>query len=143
MISSLSELSPREMLLKHREKEARKLADGVFDAIMDAERRAKQAYEQASRTRKEVASGLRSEFKGENERLKERLRFSVAELYSEKELEAYHQFVEDHENCRLGLKINGGKMPYVVQYGTGIGVCTKVVCQVCGESKDITDSSVW
>ena len=136
-------ISTRQALLKIRENDARKLADEVAGKIIDAERRASDAYTLAHRTHDEVVKEVKNEHDAENARLKERLRFSVAELNSEKELEAYQKFVQAHEKCRLGRKIDGGKMPYVIQYGTGIGVCTTVVCQACGAREDITDSSIW
>lgn len=138
-----SESLRRGWIMEHRRKEAKKLATEIFDTIMDAEERASAAAERASKKRKEIERDIRNEHDAENRRLKERLRFSVAELNSEKELEAYRDFVKRHEPCRMGLRINGGKIPYVIQYGTGIGIATTVVCQVCGAKEDITDSSIW
>ena len=130
-------------LLNQREEEARKLGDQITDIIIAAERRAHDASALASRTHDEVALEVKNEHDAENRELKRRLRFCVAELSSEAELDAYNKFVADHEKCRLNSKINGGKMPYVVQCGTGIGTCTKVVCQVCGAEQNITDTSIW
>ena len=84
-----------------------------------------------------------NELQHEIENLNKRLEMSVAELDSEKELKAYKKFCKKHEKCRLSSKVNGGKAPYVIFYGTGLGSCKKVVCQVCGEAEDITDISVW
>ena len=133
----------RAWVMKRRESEARKLSEAVFDAIMSAERHADDANRRASKNRKEIEQDIRNEHDAENRQLRDRLRFSVAELNSEAELDAYHKFVKEHEKCRLDRKIDGGKMPYVIQYGTGIGVCTTVVCQACGAKQDITDMSIW
>lgn len=133
----------RSWVMKHRENEAKNLSEHVFSAIMSAEERADAALKRASKNRKEIEQDIRNEHDAENRQLRDRLRFCVAELHSEKELEAYKAFVQEHEKCRLDTKINGGKMPYVIQYGTGIGVCTTVVCQACGEKKDITDIDLW
>ena len=84
-----------------------------------------------------------NELQHEIENLNKRLEMSVAELDSEKELKAYKKFCKKHEKCQLSSKANGGKAPYVIFYGTGLGSCKTVVCQVCGEKKDITDISVW
>lgn len=84
-----------------------------------------------------------NELQHEIENLNKQLEMSVAELDSEKELKAYEKFCKKHEKCRLSSKVNGGKIPYVVFYGTGFGTCKKVVCQVCGKEKDITDISIW
>ena len=122
---------------------ARKLSQIVLDTISYHEQRAKEATERANKTREEVAQEIKNEWEAENRNLKERLRFSVASLSSEKELADYTAFVEAHEACRLKSKMDGAKMPYVKQFGTGVGCCTYVYCQVCGQRKDITDSSVW
>jgi len=76
-------------------------------------------------------------------RLEKQLEMSVGFLNSEKELKAFKRFCKKHVKCQLSAKVNGGKVPYVIFNGTGIGTCKKVVCQVCGEEKDITDISVW
>lgn len=75
--------------------------------------------------------------------LKKQLELSVVSLDSEKELKAYKKFRKKHEKCQLSAKANGGKVPYIILNGTGIGTCKKVVCQVCGKEQDITDISVW
>lgn len=84
-----------------------------------------------------------SELKNENDYLKHKLDMSVGELASEKELKAYKVFCKKHQKCLTSLRINNGKIPYVVFDVNGLGVCKKVVCQVCGEEKDITDINVW
>lgn len=90
-----------------------------------------------------IIAEIRNEHDAENRMLKTELRYSVATLHSDLELERYKSFCEKHSECRLKTKEDGGKMPYVVQYGTGIGVCTKVYCQACGKFEDITDFDVW
>lgn len=99
--------------------------------------------DKANRDKEVIMAEIRNENDEENKTLKSILKYSVATLHSDLELERYKKFCEQHEECRLKAKIDGGKMPYVVQYGTGIGVCTKVYCQACGKFEDITDSSVW
>lgn len=125
------------------ERTAKELSDSVYRTIMGCFEREMNWRELATRRNEEIASEIVNGHDAENKRLKDMLRFCVAELYSEKELEAYNAFCEKHMKCRLDTKIHGGMMPYVVQYGTGIGVITKVHCQVCGEEEDITDSDVW
>lgn len=122
---------------------AKELSQAVLDTIAYHEQRAKEAIERANKTREEVAQEIKNEWEEENKRLKEQLRLSVASLASEKELADYNAFVEAHEACRLTSKAAGAKMPYVKQFGAGIGCCTYVYCQVCGKHQDITDSSVW
>lgn len=121
---------------------SKELSQAVLDTISYHEQRAKELADRANKTREEVDQEIKNEFAEENARLKEQLRFSVATLSSEKELRAYNDFVDEHRTCRL-TKATGGKIPYVIQHGHGLGCCTTVFCQVCGASKDITDSSVW
>lgn len=122
---------------------AKELSQAVLDAIAYHEQRAEEAIERANKTKEEVVQEIKNEWEEENKRLKEQLRFSVASLASEKELADYHAFVKAHEACRLTSKAAGAKMPYVKQFGVGIGCCTYVYCQVCGKHQDITDSSIW
>ena len=76
-------------------------------------------------------------------KLKHDLEMSPIHFDSEKELKAYKKFCKKHEKCQLSSKANGGKVPYIVLNGTGVGTCKKVICQVCGKEQDITDISVW
>lgn len=133
----------RSALLNYRLKRARKLCDQCFDMIADAERRSANAHDLAHQKHAEGVRDVKNEHDAENARLKEDLMFAVAFLHSDKELERYREFILEHEACRLRSKADGGKMPYVVQYSTGIGVCTTVVCQACGATADITDTSIW
>ena len=75
--------------------------------------------------------------------LNKQLELSIISLDSEKELKAYKKFCKKHEKCQLSAKANGGKVPYIVLNGTGVGTCKKVICQICGKEQDITDISVW
>lgn len=99
--------------------------------------------EVAHRSKEEVAREIQNEYSEENRRIRDELRFSIASLSSELELTRYNAFCKAHDPCRLRSRSDGGKMPYVIQVGTGVGVATKVFCQVCGASEDITDTSVW
>ena len=116
-----------------------KLRRIVYQCIDDEKR----WRDKTNRDKEIIMAEIRNEHDEENRTLKSILKYSVATLHSDLELERYKKFCEQHEECRLKTKIDGGKMPYVVQYGTGIGVCTKVYCQACGKFEDITDSSVW
>ena len=97
----------------------------------------------ANKTREEVAAEIKNQYAEENKLLKEKLRFSFGQFSSEKELNAWKTFVKKHESCRLQTKYDGGKMPYIIPHGTGIGQQVTAVCQVCGAQEDITDISVW
>lgn len=83
------------------------------------------------------------ELEAEISKLKHDLEMSPITFDSEKELKAYKKFCKKHKKCQLSAKANGGKVPYIVLNGTGVGTCKKVICQVCGKEQDITDISVW
>ena len=116
-----------------------KLRRIVYQCIDDEKR----WRDKANRDKEVIMAEIRNEHDEENRTLKSILKYSVATLHSDLELERYKKFCEQHEECRLKTKIDGGKMPYVIQYGTGIGVCTKVYCQACGKFEDITDFDIW
>ena len=82
-------------------------------------------------------------YKKDIEMLKERLSLSYGEFASQKEKEAYDKFEEEHMHDRLTSRYNGGRAPYLIPTGTGVGTNLKVVCPICGESKDITDTEAW
>lgn len=102
-----------------------------------------QAKKKAAKTREEVIAGIKNEYAEQNARLRQELRFTIASVSSEAELKAYCDFVKKHQPCRERSKIDGGKLPWIMQFGTGLGVCTKLQCPVCGAVEDITDTSIW
>lgn len=75
--------------------------------------------------------------------LKERLSFSYGEFSSQKEKDAYDDFTERHMHQRMTLRAQGGKAPYLIPTGTGIGTILYVKCPICGEEENITDMEVW
>ncbi len=97
----------------------------------------------ANKTREEVKAEIENQYAKENSDLKEQLHLSYGQFSSKKELNNWKNFIKEHEPCRLKTKIDGGKMPYIIPYGTGIGQVVTAVCQVCGARKDITDSTCW
>lgn len=102
-----------------------------------------QLLKENEQLKKDAKMFVDKKLKDENNSLKRRLSMSIGEFDSKKELKAYEHFCNEHVKCQLSSKANGGKIPYVILNGTGIGSCKKVVCQVCGAEKDITDISVW
>ena len=75
--------------------------------------------------------------------LQERLDLSYGQFASKKEKEAYKNFEQRHMHERLISKIQGGKAPYLIPTGTGIGTILNVVCPICGAREDITDTEGW
>ena len=86
---------------------------------------------------------VRREYEEKIQQLEERLRLSYGEFASQKEKEAYEQFEKEHMHDRLSSKYNGGRAPYLIPTGTGVGTSLTVKCPICGESKNITDTGVW
>lgn len=82
-------------------------------------------------------------YKRDIDELKERLRLSYGQFASQKELDAYNDFTRRHMHDRLTSKYNGGRAPYLIPTALGIGTNLKVVCPICGEAEDITDTEAW
>lgn len=119
------------------------LSTAVFDTIKyyrEENERLKRENREWHNKALEMAN---DELKDEIQSLQKRLALSYGEFSSEKEKLAYKQFEEEHMHDRLISKYNGGRAPYLVPTGTGIGTLLKVVCPICGESKDITDVGAW
>ena len=118
------------------------LADIVQKNLQFYRKEMNDAKVKAAKTREDVAKDIMNEHEEENELLKQQLKFSIASVASEKELKDYIDFVNTHLMCRQ-TKATGGALPTISQYATGIGICTKLTCPVCGAEQDITDTSVW
>lgn len=86
---------------------------------------------------------VRREYEKHINDLEKQLNLSYGEFSSEKEKQAYEDFTQEHMHDRLTSRYNGGRAPYLIPTGTGIGTVLKVVCPICGESKDITDTKIW
>ena len=86
---------------------------------------------------------VENNYKQQIANLEQHLRYSYGEFASQKELDAYENFVNKHMHNRMESAIEGGKAPYIIPHYTGIGCMKKVVCQICGESEDITDTEAW
>jgi hypothetical protein len=99
-----------------------------------------------ARTEQELYADLRKEIKNdyeeENAELREAAELTYGQFSYKEEMEAYEQFCKDHIKCRL-KKCNNGRLPYVKETGTGLGVIYEVYCPVCGEHKDITYTEGW
>lgn len=67
---------------------------------------------------------------------------------TETESKAARAFMEEHKNCcmeKLGKRFFssiGGEFTYTI-IPTGLGLCTRIQCNSCGASKDITDTDNW
>ena len=123
--------------------DAEDLSKQVYEAIKYYQSSYITALQEASKTKEQVKLEVTNSYEEENKQLKDTISRAVAVLNSEKELEDYNKFYEEHRQKCMNTKATSGKLPYVKQLAHGLGVITKVYCQVCGEYEDITDTSVW
>ncbi len=105
-----------------------------------AAKRYKKLYEEWKKNGMELAN---TELIDQIQALTEQLHLSYGFFSSQKEKDRYNLFVLKHMHNRLESKANGGKAPYLIPTGTGVGTILKVICPICGESEDITDTEVW
>lgn len=119
------------------------LTDLVYNTVKYYEEKVEKLIEKNKQLYAEAESIVRKDYEKQINNLKEQLSLSYGEFASQKEKEAYNEFEKEHMHDRLNSKYNGGRAPYLIPTGTGVGTNLKVVCPICGESKDITDTSVW
>ena len=122
---------------------ARDISNTVYEAITDAQNKAKALSEIANMTREEIKATAEQLKNKEIEQLKEHQKLVYGSFDYPQEMERWKAFCKEHEKCRLQYKIDGGKMPYIIPYGTGLGCCYTAVCQACGEKEDITYTEGW
>lgn len=119
------------------------LTELVHDSVKYYEERIKELEERNRQLYIDAESAVKQDYEKQINTLKEQLSLSYGEFASEKERKAYNQFEKEHIHDRQTSKYNGGRAPYLIPIGTGMGTILNVVCPICGESKDITDTSVW
>ena len=115
----------------------------VSDTIHYYEEANKQLIELNNHLTENAEQVVREDYEDQIDYLNERLNLSYGEFASEKELQAYKDFTNRHMHNRAESKANGGLAPYIIPNYTGLGCIKKVVCQICGESEDITDTEAW
>ena len=121
----------------------KELSMAVFDTIKYYRDLSARLMNENKKLREEGKEMSDEQLRRENERLKERLLLSYGEFSSTKEMTAYEEFVKRHMHDRLVSRANGGRAPYLIPTGTGIGTNLKVVCPICGAIEDITDLEAW
>ena len=119
------------------------LIKSITDTIDYYEYSNKHLQEENKKMRENAREEVRKEFENEISYLRERLRLSYGSFTSQKELDAYEHFNLEHMHDRKISKYNGGKMPYLIPYNTGLSTILHVKCPICGEEKDITDNTAW
>ena len=116
-------------------------------AVMDTIQYYKEQYKRVKEENKKLTDNayltVYEQVREEMGSLRKQLQLSYGSFSSQKEKDRYEQFEQKHMHDRLESKANGGRAPYLIPTGTGIGTVLKVVCPICGESEDITDTEAW
>lgn len=119
------------------------LSTAVLDTIEYYQNKAEALHKTNQRLMDDAKAIVEEGYKKDIEALQERLNLSYGSFSSQKEKNRYLQFEKRHMHNRAESKANGGRAPYLIPTATGIGIILKVVCPICGESEDITDTEVW
>ena len=123
--------------------DAIELAQAVTDTIQYYQQQNQQLIEKNTKLHDDAVEIVRNEFIDKIQYLEEERKMSYGHFSSQKEKDAYHDFEKRHMHDRMTSRANGGKCPYIIPTGAGIGTILKVVCPICGEQEDITDIEVW
>jgi len=122
---------------------AEELRDRVFNTIKYYEQQNEDLHKTNQRLIDDAKAIVEEDYKKKIKTLEERLRLSYGQFSSQKELDAYNDFTNRHMHNRLTNKYNGGRAPYLIPTAVGVGTDLKVVCPICGEAEDITDTNMW
>ena len=121
----------------------KELSQMVFNSIEYYKNRADRIAKDNKDLREKGLEMAEEGLKNQITRLEERLKMSYGEFASQKEKDRYEDFTKRHMHDRATSRANGGKCPYLIPTGTGIGTILHVKCPICGEEEDITDGDVW
>lgn len=119
------------------------LANAVYDSVKYYRERAEELQQRNNELHDDAMKIINDELRDQIQFLQDRLDMSYGSFASQKEKDAYLNFQERHMHERLTSRAQGGKCPYLIPTGTGIGTNLKVVCPICGESENITDIEAW
>lgn len=122
---------------------SKELQDAVANTFQYYEDYIERLRNENRRLKENAKEVVENSYKQQIANLEQRIRYSYGEFASQKELNAYENFVNKHMHNRMESAIEGGKAPYIIPTYTGFGCVKKVVCQICGKSEDITDTEVW
>ena len=115
----------------------------VSDSVEWYENRANTLAEQNLQLKLNAIDVVRKEYEDRIKYLQSQLDMSYGEFASQKEKDAYDEFEKKHMHDRCTSRYNGGRAPYLIPTGTGVGTQLEVVCPICGAKEDITDVEVW
>ena len=123
--------------------EPEELSKFVLETVKYYQEKADALQQMNERLKNDAAEVVLHEYERELGYLRNRLNLSYGEFASQKELNAYNQFIKDHMHDRETSKYNGGRAPYLIPTHTGIGTVLHVKCPICGAERDITDTEAW
>lgn len=64
--------------------------------------------------------------------------------FSRKELKAMDDFMNKHLHCSQKENTKSSQTGFIINVNwTGIGFATKITCNCCGESMNVTDYDMW
>ena len=121
----------------------KELSQAVLDTIEYYRQRAEDLGARNKELHEHALEMANKELKDEIRTLKQQLDLSYGQFASKKEKEAYDEFEKEHLHERLTMKIQSGKAPYLIPTYVGVGTNLEVVCPICGEKKNITDTEAW
>ena len=127
----------------HEVYEADDLSKMLHDTINYYRDIARREKNRGDTTLEEAKKQVENKYAEENKRMEKQLSLAYLIFNSEKEQNAFKEFEQKHKSCRTTNRINSGKMPYIIPYGTGFGTAYTVICPVCGEKQDITDYNAF
>ena len=121
----------------------KELSEAVLDTIHYYKKENEMLQKENDELHRHALELANEELKDEIQSLQEQLALSYGQFASDKEQAAYLDFEDRHMHDRLTSKYNGGRGPYLIPTGTGIGTILHVKCPIFGEEEDITDTEAW
>lgn len=123
--------------------DADELAQAVKESIEYYQSQEKRLRKENQKLHDDAMKIVNDELRDQIQFLQDRLDMSYGSFASQKEKDAYLNFQERHMHERTTSRAQGGKCPYLIPTGTGIGTILYVKCPICGEEEDITDMEAW
>lgn len=104
-----------------------------------------EAIAEIKKTKEELRQEVKKEYENELKDLREWQQLTLIHFNSQKEKEAYENFLNEHNEKHYGTKLGKvGLNDFILYpYISRLGCCLTVECPECHEKKDITDYTLW
>ena len=122
---------------------AQEASKKIYDTVQFYATRVKKLDKANQELRDKAEEMVKHQYEDEIAQLKQQLSLSYGEFASTKEKDAFINFTKRHMHNRMNSKYEGGLAPYLIPVYTGVGTSLTVVCQICGEKENITDTGAW